>query len=360
MEALEPEAEPGASVAPPQPKLSVIVPTLGASTMARLLDSIRGQRLIAGDEIIIVVDNADDESKGTINYREPFGPAQLLRFDHTPGYHAFGHPQINRGMEVATGDYLVFNDDDDIFTPGAFDTIRALAGEQKTRAPLMFRFVDPKGRVYWRDPQTALDIRKTGGHSIVPPNEKMKLGLWTNRYEGDYDFVATTVNAHSGNAEICAPVISMARPELWWKGVESDGDAMALREIRNECRLSMTRHTKEIGELEQRTWWRDHDPERLQAFLFYNVDGLVGAGLLRKMESEADLRTWVTVMVKAKYRGKGIGKKIYMMLTCASLVPVWAEIRCDNAPSLMAAERAGFETVASGENVLMVKHPDVV
>lgn len=352
-----------------EPRLSIVVPTLGARHLARLVSSVVGQPLRKGDELIIVGDTAD----GPLSVDLPRIPADVGTFIYVPynhRYHAFGHPQINFGMDWAKGDYLVFNDDDDIFTPGAIDSIRDLARQQpiSARVPMLFRFVTASGSVLWRDVTSALNIRGCGGHCIVAPNNKEKLGLWTNRYEGDYDFVSTTVNAHAGAAEACPPIISVARPQLWWESVDANAEHLrTLMEIRNECRSTMTRNVNEITWDEQTKWWRSTNRDAVRAYLFMTSEGTVGAGLLRRIIEGEDDRVWITVMVREKHRKMGIGTSIYRYLTCAALVPVWAEIRDDNAASIIAAERAGFMRSIPGVVpekpragvVLMVKPPDV-
>lgn len=96
-------------------------------------------------------------------------------------------------MQEARGDYLVFQDDDDMFAPDALLYIRRATRHLKPPRPLIFKFkihraggvTLPRGR--------DLGLGKVGGHCLVVPNVKEKLGTWTDRYEGDWDFIEETL-----------------------------------------------------------------------------------------------------------------------------------------------------------------------
>jgi glycosyltransferase involved in cell wall biosynthesis len=198
--------------------LSVILPTPGQGRpLKRALRSIASQPLHPGDEVLVVGDCVDDPhpDTGLADVRAlvaDFG-AQY-RFLYTlPAAHDWGHTQINVGMTVAMGDYLVYQDDDDVFVEGAFDAIRA-AAEAHPGAPLMFRFVTRFRTLLW----ATKEIREewVGGHSFVVPNLKARLAPWTPRYQGDYDHIRGTVDNWPGKDAAVVwreEVIAFARPE---------------------------------------------------------------------------------------------------------------------------------------------------
>lgn len=127
--------------------------------------------------------------------------------EHNAGRAAWGHPQINFGMTQAQGDYLVFQDDDDVFAPDALVNIRRAARHLAPPRPLIFKFkiaragglVLPQGKV--------VEENKIGGHCLVVPNEPTRLGTWTDRYAGDWDFIEETLR-------LWEPLEPVFRPEV--------------------------------------------------------------------------------------------------------------------------------------------------
>ena len=200
------------------PSLSIIIPTPGQGRpLKRCLRSIASQPLLPGDEVLVVGDCLDDPhpDTGLADVRAlvaDFGPQ--YKFLYTlPVEHDFGHTQINIGMHVAKGDYLVFQDDDDVFTEGAFGSIRNAAEEHPGR-PLMFRFVTRFRTLVWgAHPVLAQD--HVGGHCFVVPNQKEHLAPWSERYQGDWDFIRGTLDKWPGGDKAVVwreEVIALARP----------------------------------------------------------------------------------------------------------------------------------------------------
>ncbi len=196
--------------------LSVIIPTPGLGRpLKRCLRSIASQPLLPGDEVLVVGDCLDDPQDCLPEVQAlvaDFG-AQYRYLSTVPAAHDFGHTQINIGMHVAKGDYLVFQDDDDVFTEGAFGSIRN-AAEQHPGAPLMFRFVTRFRTLVWgAHPVLAQD--HVGGHCFVVPNRKEHLAPWSERYQGDWDFIRGTLDKWPGGDKAVVwreEVIALARP----------------------------------------------------------------------------------------------------------------------------------------------------
>lgn len=165
-------------------RLSIIVPTHDGEGLEVLFDSLEWQ-LRDGDEVLIVRDTFE-----TVAVVPTFRWARVI--DHNAGHHCWGHCQINEGMRHATGDYLVFIDDDDCFPGGALDAIRRAAAEQAEPRVLMFQFYS---RRHGRTLPPRHEVRESaiGGHCIVPPNIPTRLGHWGERYAGDYDFITSTL-----------------------------------------------------------------------------------------------------------------------------------------------------------------------
>lgn len=171
-------------------RLTIIVPTPDGDGLHRLFDSIAPQ-LGADDEVLIIGDTHD----GPLPEVESMvlGMDSRYRYlEHDAGHHCWGHCQINYGMAHATGAYMVFNDDDDIFAPGALDAIRQAIAHLPAPRPLMFKFYAERlGRTL---PERYEVVESAiGGHCIVVPNLPAKLGRWGERYGGDFDFIQTTL-----------------------------------------------------------------------------------------------------------------------------------------------------------------------
>ena len=200
-----------------QPLLSIIVPTVGRPSLARTLRSLCRQRSLLPWEGILV----GDTFAGTWKEQLPLARAlagqatHLSYVEHDGGCHAWGHPQRNAGVQHARGRYLAWLGDDDVYLPGALEAIhRAITarppGDERV---FLFRWIAPWKQVLWH---TAGFLAEShiDAECIVCPNVPEKLGEWTPRYQGDYDFIRTTVH-HFGGPErvIWQPeVIAQAQP----------------------------------------------------------------------------------------------------------------------------------------------------
>jgi RimJ/RimL family protein N-acetyltransferase len=304
--------------------------------LANTLDSIAGQRLIDGDEAIVVGDTHDGRLAATEALVSQYPFARYLA--HDAGRHAWGNPQRNAALQQCRAAYVGFNDDDDIFVPGAFDHIRAAI--DGVDFPSFFRFQSYYGPIFWQTPHV-LQAGAIGGHCIVTPNDPARLGRWTERYAADFDFIVDTFHKHGAHAQWVDRIITVTRPPIAWRAVTTPADVEALRMLRNMHRQWMTRNRDEITLEQQAAWWKTRDPSRLYAYLFRNpVGATVGAGMLSKRQ---DNRWWITVLVHPAHFNQGVGTAIYRYLSYAPPGDVWAEILADNAASIRAATKAGYQ-----------------
>lgn len=169
-------------------RLSIIVPTHDGEGLENLFASM-AEQLRAADQVIIVGDTHDGELPQVAALADSHAYRYIA---HDAGHHCWGHCQINHGMQHATGDYLIFIDDDDCFPDGALDTIRRAIAEQREPRPLMFQFWSRRhGRIL--PPSHEVRESAIGGHAIVVPNIPARLGQWGERYAGDYDFIVSTL-----------------------------------------------------------------------------------------------------------------------------------------------------------------------
>lgn len=326
------------------PSLTIIIPTQGRAALTRAVQSVLPQ-LGPADELIVAID-----THGSAPAIEHVAGVRYL--EHDAGHHCWGHCQINAAMGSAKGAYILVNDDDDVYTPGALDAVRAAIARQSEPRPLLFRHRGYNGQTFWIKEGWICE-GAIGGHSLVAPNDPARRGVWTCRYAGDFDAIVSTTRHYDGTADWEWPVIACARPPYGWRTVETTADVEQLRQLRNTGRAWL-RDTHEISEREQHAWWMTRDQARLCASLIVDdAQQSIGAGVLAL---RAD-RWWITVLVAPDRRGEGIGTFIYRLLACAAPDVVWAEIRADNEPSLRAAAAAGYRTIERGGELVLCASP---
>jgi len=181
--------------------ISAIIPTIASdiTRLAMLKRSVESalHQLQAGDEIIVAGDlrcgplEAARELCGRLGAEAP--PGACVRFvAHDGGRPSFGHDQINQAMRMARGEWLTFNDDDDVYASGAFEAIRTYAAQLARPVPMLFRFKSYHGPCFWLAPGM-LGQGLIGGHCAVVPNLPSLLGEWAPHYEGDWSFIESTL-----------------------------------------------------------------------------------------------------------------------------------------------------------------------
>jgi glycosyltransferase involved in cell wall biosynthesis len=138
-------------------KLSVLIASEGRETLNRAIASVQPQ-LKPGDEILVHINN-DCE---------------------------WGHASRNMMMRAARGDYFLFLDDDDEFTPNALKLVRAAIRRKKAGAYIFkMRYAD--GDELWRQENVVL-----GNISTIMFCVKAEValgGTWSDNYEGDFDYM---------------------------------------------------------------------------------------------------------------------------------------------------------------------------
>lgn len=162
-------------------RFSIIVPTCGRRSLARTLQSIAAQELAAGDEVLLVTDGPQPLAANL--FARSGLPGRCLE---APSSHDYGGTQRNMGMEEASGDHLLFMDDDDIFTPQAFATIRAALCEAPDLPHLFRMSYAADGRLLWARPE--LRPGNVSTQMMVYPN-RPDLRRWDGWFGHDFRFV---------------------------------------------------------------------------------------------------------------------------------------------------------------------------
>jgi glycosyltransferase involved in cell wall biosynthesis len=164
--------------------ISVVVPTIGRTSLKRTLQSIVPQ-LDLGDEVVIVGDGPCKHRKGMI---ESFGVK--VRYMELPRKaNDWGGTPRNMGMRNALGNYIAFMDDDDVFLPGAFKAMHETINHYTGRA-FLFKMMR-MGKVIWERPE--LVIGNVSTQMILMPNRPTTNPVWEGFYEADFKFISDLV-----------------------------------------------------------------------------------------------------------------------------------------------------------------------
>jgi hypothetical protein len=188
------------------PTLSIVIPSIGRGTLKNTLASIRGQRLLPGDEIIVAGDGFQPRAQ------EFFHRSGLPGFYVSyPGPAKDSGGQVrNKAQHLASAQYLAFMDDDDIYLPGAF-TLMRLGAMRAKGGPCLFRMMSARsGSLVWR--QRKIAFSNVGTPNIVLPNTPGKIPPWDSQYAHDYRFIKDTVGFYDQGPYWCEEVIAGIRP----------------------------------------------------------------------------------------------------------------------------------------------------
>lgn len=183
----------------PEPTLSILIPTAGNGDIPHVLHSISQQDLHPFDDVIIIADGAQPFIRASIEaIRDTETFRCSIRYLESQRTNDFGHSQLNEALKEATGNYIMIQDDDDIFLPRSFEVVRAATRASEAvgeRLPHIFRFYTNDHWLVW-NPQDEHRIEETliGSHNLVVPNDLSRLGRFTPRYRGDFDWTKSTLS----------------------------------------------------------------------------------------------------------------------------------------------------------------------
>jgi glycosyltransferase involved in cell wall biosynthesis len=173
-------------------RISVVIPTLDRPTLKRAVRSAEG-----ADEVIVVGDRVKP-SAGQVRIKaRPRAEHRVPRAAELR----------NRGMSVATGDWIAFMDDDDVFAPGAIDTIRQAV---TVPALYLFRMTTHFAGVLWHHP--ALEINNVGTPMIVCPSRGWRPWPTEGYPSEDYGFADLNKDAWPGGIIFREEIIAIVRP----------------------------------------------------------------------------------------------------------------------------------------------------
>lgn len=136
----------------------------------------------------------------------------------------------------------------------------------------------------------------------------------------------------------------MSSSVITYKNITTLEEAEELRVLRNECAEWMTKDTSQISPERQAEFFRSKIvPGAIEGFLMYSDDEAVAYGLLIW---DGEGRAWSSTGVKISARGRGFGKTVTVenvRRAHAHGVPMWAEVRADNAGQQKICRSIGYE-----------------
>lgn len=167
--------------------LGIVISTPGRQSLARTLTSILYQRESVED-VLIVGDGFNEGIKALTEWYAGLGLP--CRYVATVKTRDWGHTQVNYGLRHVKGDFVTYQDDDDIYLPRALDEMARLVSDMPVPLPLIGRVKTPQLGLLWQRPNitSCLD-----GHCLVMPNVKRKLGWMHSVHHGDQCFLQTSL-----------------------------------------------------------------------------------------------------------------------------------------------------------------------
>ncbi len=202
-----------------RPTLTLVIPTIGRPTLARTLDSLRGQPWGPGDAVLLV---CDDPAAAPV-VRELYPQFGLpVRYHETAKLGHYGHGVRNwvQGSRLVKTTHRAQLDDDDVWMPDALRTVRAAITEEPAR-PHIFK-MDWRNAgehrpaadrpVLWAEP--VMREANVGTPMLVAPFDPSKDAEWEPRYNGDFAHIAGTCARYPGGPVWHNDVICYTRPHL--------------------------------------------------------------------------------------------------------------------------------------------------
>lgn len=168
----------------------VIAQTHRVDDLLMCVESLRDQ-VTEEDQVIISVDpTGPDAVKAQALVMSTHEPYQGLI---APAPHkCWGHHQLNAGLRIADGDWILCMRDDAILSPDALDTVRDVAERLIEPRPLLFRYICSTREILWGSPR--VDPEEITGYGLCAPNRPGMVGRWSCRLGGDFDYVADTLD----------------------------------------------------------------------------------------------------------------------------------------------------------------------
>lgn len=198
---------------------SVVVGSAGRPQLRTMLDSIRRQKRLAGDQCIVIVDSFEQGVREDVqalvrSYGEGF-----IAGAYDSGYHWLGVEQVNYALQHVplTGSHVLLLGDDDVFVDGAYERIRPVCDANPGRAVLWQVVMPHDKNTGQRDilPRHASIARGTiGGSSIAAPREYVGLHSTRKYVSHDYDWLYAVIDKSGKDPVWIMDAFVVTRPFL--------------------------------------------------------------------------------------------------------------------------------------------------
>ncbi len=197
---------------------TVIVGSAGRPQLRTMLESIKRQNRLPGDQCIVIIDSfeqgaRDDAQELVRSYGEGF-----IAGAYDAGYHWLGVEQVNYALQNVslTGSHVLLLGDDDVFVNGAYEALRPVCDAHPGRA-ILWPVVMPADQntgerdILPHDHEIAPGC--IGGSSIAAPVGCVGLHTTERIITHDYEWL-TAVLQRTGEPPIWIDrVLVVTRPE---------------------------------------------------------------------------------------------------------------------------------------------------
>ena len=182
-------------------QLSILIVTIGRDTLSRTFESIVEQ-LDECDFLYIAIDGPAFYEKAKLQidaYRNSF-KCKIIVFEHPVNVGFWGNELRTFYQTKLEGDYIMYSDDDDVYTRNALSHIRNAIGNKRGKL-FVFKMclcydnhrLVPQGNSM----EKVFRFTNIGAPCGVVANEPSKLGVWPPTGGGDCEFWTQTAQKFS-------------------------------------------------------------------------------------------------------------------------------------------------------------------
>lgn len=148
-------------------RLSVVMPTIGRTTLLAAVRSVVDQ-MLPTDELIVVGDGPQPRARDILAKIDHAG---LLYMETWPTHHT-GAEQLDQAMAAATGRYILNLGDDDVMPDGALEQVRSSLHEYEVQHGQQRVHVYAAWLKHWRDVLSrSIVYGQVTGQQVVIPRE---------------------------------------------------------------------------------------------------------------------------------------------------------------------------------------------
>lgn len=165
---------------------TIIIPTIGRESLRKVLAQLVTQ--LQGQDEVLVISDGQLPSPGRI----PWSTDPRIRYLEGEKTNQWGNAQRNLGIRAAKGTHLLFLDDDDEILPDYLKVSREVA-EERPKTLVLFKTLHRKVP-FWVKPE--LREGNISTQMFMVPNIPGRVGVWSDRYEADFDFIKSTIGLY--------------------------------------------------------------------------------------------------------------------------------------------------------------------